>query len=774
MDIIKKIAEELSVKTSQVDAAVKLIDEGCTIPFIARYRKEVTGALNDEQLRELDDRLKYLRNLEDRKTQVIASIEEQGKLTDELKEQILKAETMVLVEDLYRPYKQKRRTRATIAREKGLEQLAEYIKGQDAKEDVLVEAEKYVSDEEGKEVKSAKEAIAGALDIIAEQISDVADYRTYIRDITFKEGKLVSAAKDAEAESVYENYYDYNEAIASIPGHRILAINRGENEKFLTIKVEAPEERILRYLEKQIITNDNEYTTPYLKECIADAYDRLIAPAIEREIRNTLTETAEDGAIKVFGKNLEQLLLQPPIAGKVVLGWDPGFRNGCKLAIVDATGKVLATKVVYPTEPFNKVEETKKIVADLIKKYNVNLISCGNGTASRESEQIISDMIKEYELKNVDYVITNEAGASVYSASKLATEEFPDFDVNQRSAVSIARRVQDPLAELVKIDPKSIGVGQYQHDMNQKKLSETLGGVVEDSVNKVGVDLNTASASLLEYISGISKAVAKNIIDYRETNGRFTNRKQLLKVAKLGPKAFEQCAGFMRISGGDNPLDATSVHPESYEAAKKLLEVMGYDIDSISSGELIGLKSKIEDMGRLADELGIGTITLEDIVKELEKPGRDPRDEMPKPILRKDVLDMKDLAPGMILKGTVRNVIDFGAFVDIGVHQDGLVHISQMSAERRVEHPLDIVSVGDIVDVRVIDVDVNKGRISLSMILDEKAAANRGRRNSQEESNNKGGNKQHTKDNNRQDRNQNRKKKKPQGLNLRGLEKFMH
>lgn len=774
MDIIKKIAEELSVKTSQVDAAVKLIDEGCTIPFIARYRKEVTGALNDEQLRELDDRLKYLRNLEDRKTQVIASIEEQGKLTDELKEQILKAETMVLVEDLYRPYKQKRRTRATIAREKGLEQLAEYIKGQDAKEDVLVEAEKYVSDEEGKEVKSAQEAIAGALDIIAEQISDVADYRTYIRDITFKEGKLVAAAKDAEAESVYENYYDYNEAIASIPGHRILAINRGENEKFLTIKVEAPEERILRYLEKQIITNDNEYTTPYLKECIADAYDRLIAPAIEREIRNTLTETAEDGAIKVFGKNLEQLLLQPPIAGKVVLGWDPGFRNGCKLAIVDATGKVLATKVVYPTEPFNKVEETKKIVADLIKKYNVNLISCGNGTASRESEQIISDMIKEYELKNVDYVITNEAGASVYSASKLATEEFPDFDVNQRSAVSIARRVQDPLAELVKIDPKSIGVGQYQHDMNQKKLSETLGGVVEDSVNKVGVDLNTASASLLEYISGISKAVAKNIIDYRETNGRFTNRKQLLKVAKLGPKAFEQCAGFMRISGGDNPLDATSVHPESYEAAKKLLEVMGYDIDSISSGELIGLKSKIEDMGRLADELGIGTITLEDIVKELEKPGRDPRDEMPKPILRKDVLDMKDLAPGMILKGTVRNVIDFGAFVDIGVHQDGLVHISQMSAERRVEHPLDIVSVGDIVDVRVIDVDVNKGRISLSMILDEKAAANRGRRNNQEESNNKGGNKQHTKDNNSQDRNQNRKKKKPQGLNLRGLEKFMH
>lgn len=777
MDIIKKIAEELSVKTSQVDAAVKLIDEGCTIPFIARYRKEVTGALNDEQLRELDDRLKYLRNLEDRKTQVIASIEEQGKLTDELKEQIMAAQTMVLVEDLYRPYKQKRRTRATIAKEKGLEPLAEYIMKQDAESDILTEAAKYILEEEGKEVKSAEDAAAGALDIIAEQISDVADYRTYIRDITFKEGKIVVAAKDAEAESVYENYYDYNEAIASIPGHRILAINRGENEKFLTVKVEAPEDRVLRYLAKQIIKHDNEYTTPYLTECIKDAYNRLIAPAIEREIRNTLTETAEDGAIKVFGKNLEQLLLQPPIAGKVVLGWDPGFRNGCKLAIVDATGKVLATKVVYPTEPFNKVEETKKIVADLIKKYNVNLISCGNGTASRESEQIISDMIKEYNLTDVDYVITNEAGASVYSASKLATEEFPDFDVNQRSAVSIARRVQDPLAELVKIDPKSIGVGQYQHDMNQKKLSETLGGVVEDSVNKVGVDLNTASASLLEYISGISKAVAKNIIDYRETNGRFTNRKQLLKVAKLGPKAFEQCAGFMRITGGDNPLDATSVHPESYDAAKKLLEVMGYDIESISSGELIGLKSKIEDMSRLADELGIGTITLEDIVKELEKPGRDPRDEMPKPILRKDVLDMKDLTPGMILKGTVRNVIDFGAFVDIGVHQDGLVHISQMSAERRVEHPLDVVSVGDIVDVRVIDVDANKGRISLSMILDEKAAANRGRKNAESgDKNNKkySGNNKNTRDNNNSDRNHNRRKNKQQGLNLRGLEKFMH
>ena len=765
MEITKKIAEELSVKPSQVEAAVKLIDEGCTIPFIARYRKEVTGSLNDEQLRNLDDRLKYLRNLEDRKAQVIASIEEQGKLTEELKAQITDAQTMVLVEDLYRPYKQKRRTRATIAKEKGLEPLAQFILAQNTDKPVEDEAQKYISSEEGKEVEDVAAAIQGALDIIAEQISDIADYRTYIRDITFKEGKLVAAAKDAEAESVYENYYDYNEAIASIPGHRILAINRGENEKFLTIKVEAPEERILRYLEKQIITNDNEYTTPYLKECIADAYDRLIAPAIEREIRNTLTETAEDGAIKVFGKNLEQLLLQPPIAGKVVLGWDPGFRNGCKLAIVDATGKVLDTKVIYPTEPHNKVEQSKQEVKKLIDKYNITLISCGNGTASRESEKIIADMIKEYDLKNVDYVITNEAGASVYSASKLATEEFPDFDVAQRSAVSIARRVQDPLAELVKIDPKSIGVGQYQHDMNQKKLSETLTGVVEDSVNKVGVDLNTASASLLEYISGISKAVAKNIVDYRETNGRFTNRKQLLKVAKLGPKAFEQCAGFMRISGGDNPLDATSVHPESYAAAAKLLELMGYDINSITSGELIGLRSKVEDVKKLSDELGIGQMTLEDIIKELEKPGRDPRDEMPKPILRKDVLDMKDLTPGMILKGTVRNVIDFGAFVDIGVHQDGLVHISQMSSTKRVEHPLDVVSVGDIVDVRVIDVDIPKARISLSMILDEKEAANR--KYTKDNSNNK--NNRNNGKGNRQDR-----KPKKEGLNLSGLAKFMH
>jgi uncharacterized protein len=761
MDIIKKISEELQVKAGQVEAAVKLIDEGCTIPFIARYRKEVTGALDDEQLRSLDERLRYLRNLEDRKQQVISSIEEQGKLTEELKAQIIAAETMVLVEDLYRPYKQKRRTRATIAKEKGLDSLAEYIMKQDSDKPLEDEAAKYISDAEGKEVKDAKEAIAGAMDIIAEQISDVADYRTYIRDITFKEGSIVSAARDKEAESVYEMYYEYSEPVCSIPGHRILAINRGESEKLLTVKIAAPVDRILRYLEKQLIISDNEYTAPVIKDVIADAYSRLIAPAIEREIRSSLTETAEDGAIKVFGKNLEQLLLQPPIEGKTVLGWDPAFRTGCKLAVVDGTGKVLDTKVIYPTAPHNKVEESKDEVEKLIKKYNVTLISCGNGTASRESEQIIADMIKERNLTNVDYVITNEAGASVYSASKLATEEFPDFDVAQRSAVSIARRVQDPLAELVKIDPKSIGVGQYQHDMNQKKLNETLTGVVEDSVNKVGVDLNTASASLLEYISGISKAVAKNIVDYRENNGRFTNRKQLLKVAKLGPKAFEQCAGFMRISGGDNPLDATSVHPESYAAAAKLLELMGYDINSITSGELIGLRSKVEDVKKLSDELGIGQMTLEDIIKELEKPGRDPRDEMPKPILRKDVLNMEDLKPGMILKGTVRNVIDFGVFVDIGVHQDGLVHISQMSAFKRVQHPLDVVSVGDIIDVRVMDVDVAKARISLSMILDENTAKRKDERKNNK--NNKSGN---------NNRNKNTKPKK-QGLNLSGLSKFM-
>ena len=722
MDINKKLAEELNVKVSQVEAAVGLIDEGCTIPFIARYRKEVTGSMNDEVLRNLDERLKYLRNLEDRKEAVISSIEEQGKLTDEIKAQILQAETMVLVEDLYRPYKQKKRTRATIAKEKGLEPLADYIMEQNAAEPVEQNAAGYVNDDT---VKSVKDAIDGAKDIIAERISDVADYRTYIRDITMKEGTLVTAAKDEKAESVYEMYYEFSEPLSRIAGHRVLAINRGEDEKFLTVKIEAPEDRILRYLEKKTLTGGNEFTTPVITEAIADSYSRLIAPAIEREIRSSLTDDAQEGAIKVFGKNLHQLLMQPPIAGKVVLGWDPAFRTGCKLAVVDPTGKVLDTKVIYPTEPHNKVAEAKAELKKLIKKYGVSVISVGNGTASRESEQIIVDLIKELD-DSVEYVITNEAGASVYSASKLATEEFPDFDVAQRSAVSIARRLQDPLAELVKIDPKSIGVGQYQHDMNQKKLGEALTGVVEDCVNQVGVDLNTASASLLEYISGISKTVAKNIVDYREKNGRFTNRKQLLKVAKLGPKAYEQCAGFMRIQGGDNPLDSTSVHPESYDAAAQLLKLLGYDVNAITSGELAQLHSKIDSMQEMAERLSVGEITLEDIVKELEKPGRDPRESMPKPILRKDVLDMKDLKPGMILKGTVRNVIDFGAFVDIGVHQDGLVHISQIS-NRRIEHPLDAVSVGDIVDVKVLDVDAAKARISLTMRIDENTDAFTGR-----------------------------------------------
>jgi len=765
MDISKKIAEELEVKATQVEAAVKLIDEGCTIPFIARYRKEATGSLNDEQLRNLEERLKYLRNLEDRKEQVIAAIEEQGKLTEALKMQIEAAETMVLVEDLYRPYKQKRRTRATVAREKGLEPLAAFILSQTTAEPLEKEALKYLSDEEGKEVASEAEAIAGALDIIAEQISDEADYRIYIRDITMKEGRIAATAKDDKAQSVYENYYNYSEALSTIPGHRILAINRGEAEKFLTVKIEAPVERILNYLSKKTITQENEYTTPYLNSVILDSYNRLIAPAIEREIRNSLTEKAEDGAIKVFGKNLQQLLLQPPIAGRVVLGWDPAFRTGCKLAVVDATGKVLDTRVIYPTEPHNKIEESKKIVKELIEQYGVTLISCGNGTASRESEKIIADMIKEMKLTNVDYLITNEAGASVYSASKLAAEEFPDFDVAQRSAVSIARRVQDPLAELVKIEPKAIGVGQYQHDMNQKKLSEALSGVVEDSVNSVGVDLNTASASLLEYVSGITKTVAKNIVDFREANGRFRNRKQLLKVAKLGPKAFEQCAGFMRITDGDNPLDATSVHPESYEAAAKLLEMLGYQIDSICSGELIGLHKKISDYNELAQKLGIGEITLEDIIKELEKPGRDPREELPKPILRKDVLEIKDLTPGMILKGTVRNVIDFGAFVDIGVHQDGLVHISQMCTNKRIAHPLDVVSVGDIVDVRVIEVDMPKARIALSMILDENEANNK-KTVKNSDGSAKGSNQRHNKGS--------KKNKKSKGLDFSALTKFMH
>ena len=714
MDILQVITQELGVQKWQVEAAVKLIDEGNTIPFISRYRKEATGTLNDEQLRNLNERLTYLRNLEDKKNQVLSSIEDQGKLTEELKAQILAAQTLVVVEDLYRPYRPKRRTRATIAKEKGLEPLANIIMLQMTGKSIEEEAEAFVSEE--KEVASVADAIAGAKDIIAEHISDEADYRIHIRDLTAQKGTINSTAKDPEAQSVYEMYYEFEEPVKKLAGHRVLALNRGEKEKFLTIKVAAPEEDILRYLEKQVITRDNPFTTPILKEVTEDSYKRLIAPAIEREIRSDLTEKAEDGAIKVFGKNLEQLLMQPPIAGQTVLGWDPAFRTGCKLAVVDPTGKVLDTTVVYPTAPTNekKIRAAKDTVEAMIKKYGISLISVGNGTASRESEQVIVDMLKEIPEAKVQYVITNEAGASVYSASKLATDEFPNFDVGQRSATSIARSVQDTLAELVKIDPKSIGVGQYQHDMNQKKLGEALTGVVEDSVNKVGVDLNTASASLLEYISGVSKAIAKNIVIYREENGRFTSRKDLLKVAKLGPKAFEQCAGFMRITGGSNPLDATSVHPESYEAASRLLEKLGYSAEDIAGGKLAGLSRQIRDYKKTADELEIGEITLRDIVKELEKPARDPRDEMPKPILRTDVLDIKDLKEGMILKGTVRNVIDFGAFVDIGVHQDGLVHISQMS-EKFIKHPLEAVSVGDVVEVRVLGVDEKKNRISLSM-----------------------------------------------------------
>ncbi len=822
MDIILKLKEELNVEKWQVEAAVKLIDEGNTIPFISRYRKEATGSLNDEELRNLHERLGYLRNLEEKKEQVIGSIEEQGKMTEELKAKIMAAETLVVVEDLYRPYRPRRKTRAGVAREKGLAGLAEYILKQEAKEPVLTEAEKYISEE--KEVADAAAALQGAKDIIAEMISDEADYRIFIRNLTMEEGKLTGTARDEKAQSVYEMYYDYEEPVKKAAGHRILALNRGENEKFLTVKVAAPVERILQYLGKKVITEDNEYTTPILREVIEDAYERLIAPAIEREIRNELTEKAEDGAISVFGKNLEQLLLQPPIAGRVVLGWDPAFRTGCKLAVVDATGKVLDTKVIYPTAPQNKVAESKAELKRLIKKYGVSLISVGNGTASRESEQVIVELIKELDTP-VQYVIVNEAGASVYSASKLATEEFPNFDVGQRSAASIARRLQDPLAELVKIDPKSIGVGQYQHDMNQKKLGEALGGVVEDCVNKVGVDLNTASASLLEYISGISKTVARNIVDYREKNGRFSSRAQLLSVPKLGPRAYEQCAGFLRIPDGDNPLDATSVHPESYEAACKLLDKLGLTMEDIrlawkkavrqggagksgggkagtvkggsggagaddargavgsaggkkagqqrivirntstamgkalaaamggmtleagneqdksaaggrsgaGNAKAAGVKAKtgstraaegnatagalerrIRDKKLLAQELGIGEITLTDILKELEKPSRDPRENMPTPILRSDVLEMKDLKPGMILKGAVRNVIDFGVFVDIGVHQDGLVHISQIT-DRFIKHPLEALSVGDVVDVQVLSVDTAKKRISLTM-----------------------------------------------------------
>ncbi|MCR4690900.1 MAG: RNA-binding transcriptional accessory protein [Lachnospiraceae bacterium] len=775
MDIVKKIAAELAIRPQQVEATIKLIDEGNTIPFIARYRKEVTGSLNDEVLRNLDERLTYLRGLQERKETVLASIKEQGKLTEELEQKIAEAETLVAVEDLYRPYKQKRKTRASVAIERGLEPLADLIFSQSLTGSAEEAAANFIDPE--KEVPTAKDAIAGALDIIAERISDEAEYRSYIRNATMEEGVLVSGAKDKEVSSVYEMYYEFSESVSKAQGYRVLALNRGEKEKILTVKVEAPTERILRYLEKQVIEKEEEESAGLLKAAVEDSYNRLIAPAIEREVRNELTEKAEDGAITVFGQNLKQLLMQPPIAGRVVLGWDPAFRTGCKLAVVDETGKVLDTTVIYPTEPQNKVEQSKEILKKLIKKYHISLISVGNGTASRESEQIIAQLLSEIDEK-VEYVIVNEAGASVYSASKLATEEFPNFDVGQRSAASIARRLQDPLAELVKIDPKSIGVGQYQHDLNQKKLSDTLGGVVEDCVNKVGVDLNTASASLLTYISGISKPVAKNIVDYREANGRFTDRRQLLKVPKLGTKAFEQCAGFLRISGGKNPLDATSVHPESYQAVGELLNRLELTMDEVlqmqkkpetlklqptekrkepkkEPGQLnlaglermgmhvrgskkvpladsskqkeqqkstVGtagrspLAKKVGDTKAMAGALGIGEPTLLDIIGELEKPSRDPREDMPKPVLRSDILDMKDLKPGMILKGTVRNAVDFGAFVDIGVHQDGLVHISQIS-DSFIKHPLEAVSVGDVVDVKVMSVDVEKNRIQLTMKL---------------------------------------------------------
>ena len=714
MNINAIITEELQVKSHQVDAAVKLIDEGCAIPFISRYRKEATGALNDEQLRKLSERLTYLRNLDDRKSTVTASIEEQGKMTPELKKQIDDVTTMVALEDLYRPYKQKKRTRAAIARERGLDGLAMIIRLCATKLSLDEEAAPYVNPD--KEVPTIKDAVNGALDIIAEEISDNADFRAHIRNITFKEGLLVSSARDSEAESVYEGYYNFTSPVSKMTGYRTLAINRGEKEKFLTVKIEAPVDKIISYLEKHIIIKDNPNTVPALKNAIADSYARLIAPSIERDIRSELTSEAEDGAITVFGKNLEQLLMQPPITGQTVLGWDPAFRTGCKLAVSDPTGKILDTVVIYPTAPQNKVSEAKAILKKLIAKYNITLISCGNGTASRESEAIISDLIKEIP-QDVHYVIVNEAGASVYSASELASKEFPQFDVGQRSAASIARRIQDPLAELVKIDPKAIGVGQYQHDMNQRKLDDTLGGVVEDCVNKVGVDLNTASAALLEHISGITGTIAKNIVAYREANGKFMPRRDLLKVPKLGPKAYEQCAGFMRITGGKNPLDATSVHPESYEAATAILKKTGFTPEDITSGNIKGLSLIISDYKKLSDELGVGEFTLKDIVKELEKPGRDPRDEMPKPILKSDVLSMEDLKPGMLLTGTVRNVIDFGAFVDIGVHQDGLVHVSQMSDKKFVKHPMEIVSVGDIVRVKVLNVDIAKKRIQLSMIL---------------------------------------------------------
>ena len=696
--IIRSITVELGIRKQQAEAVIHLIDEGNTIPFIARYRKEATGALDDEVLRRFDERLRYLRNLEDRKMAVISSIEDQGMLTDELREAVENADTMVAVEDLYRPYKPKRRTRAMIAKEKGLQGLADFIMDPKADKPASEEALKYLSEE--KDVPDVNTAVQLAQDIIAGDISDNAEFRAWIRNVTSREGEIECSlgaegkkAKEAGERTVYENYYEFSEPLRSLPGHRVLAINRGEKEKVLSVKVSAPDERILDYLDRNLTRKRNRFTTEYIEAAAEDAYRRLIAPSIENDIRSELTAKAEEGAIMVFGSNLEQLLMQPPVQGKTVLGWDPAFRTGCKLAVCDPTGRIICTTVIYPTAPQNKVRESKQVLTDIVTRYGVEIISVGNGTASRESEKIIAEFIREYDKshgRKLQYVIVNEAGASVYSASKLATEEYPDLDVGERSSASIARRLQDPLAELVKIDPRSIGVGQYQHDMDQKKLSEALTAVVEDCVNRVGVDLNTASPSLLGYVSGISRSIAVNIVKYRDEHGRFDNRRELLKVAKLGPKAFEQCAGFCRITGGSEPLDATAVHPESYDAARRILA--GCD----------------------AAAAGVGEYTYRDIVTELEKPGRDPREDAQAPILRSDVLDIDDLTPGMVLKGTVRNIVDFGAFVDIGVHQDGLVHISQLS-DRYVKHPLDVVRVGDIVDVKVLSVDAGRKKISLSM-----------------------------------------------------------
>lgn len=704
----ERLAKELNIGRGQAEAAVRLLDEGNTVPFIARYRKEATGGLTDEQLRNLYERLGYLRNLDEKKEQVLSSIEEQGLLTEDLKKSILAAETLVQVEDLYRPYRPKRKTRAGEARAKGLGELAEILRKEESS-DPVKDAMAFVNEEKG--VATAEEALQGAMDIVAEELSDTAEIRAYIRKLTTEKGMLISSGKSDET-TVYDMYKNFSSPITSLPGHRILAINRGEKEKVLSVKTEAPEEDILRYLEKKTVSRPEAATAEYLKKACEDAYHRLIAPSIEREIRNALTEKAEEGAIRVFGKNLEQLLMQPPLAGRTVLGWDPAFRTGCKLAVVDPTGKVRHTVVIYPTAPQNRVEEAKKTLKEIIRKYGVSVISLGNGTASRESEQVIAELFKEMP-EQLHYVIVNEAGASVYSASKLASEEFPNFDVGQRSAASIARRLQDPLAELVKIEPKSIGVGQYQHDMNQKKLEESLSGVVEDCVNRVGVDLNTASAPLLSYIAGISKPIATGIVAYREANGRFKNRRQLLKVPKLGPKAFEQCAGFLRIRGGDNFLDNTGVHPESYEAAEKLLATLGYSEEEVGRSGAAGLRKKAGDLKKLSQTLGIGEMTLSDIISELEKPGRDPREDAPKPVLRSDVMSLEDLKPGMILSGTVRNIMDFGVFVDIGVHQDGLVHISELS-DRYVKHPLDVAKVGDVISVRVLSVDIVRKRIQLS------------------------------------------------------------